>query len=34
MKPHKQAKRKIVAEWLHKADADFDLASHLLAEGA
>jgi HEPN domain-containing protein len=34
MKPHEQAKRKIVAEWLHKADADFDLASHLLAEGA
>lgn len=33
MKPPEDAKHKIVAEWLHKADADFDLADHLLAEG-
>jgi HEPN domain-containing protein len=34
MGPHEEAKRRIVAEWLHKADADIDLARHLLAEDA
>jgi hypothetical protein len=34
MKPHEEAVRKVVAEWLLKADADLALASHLLAEGS
>lgn len=34
MKPPEEAKRKILADWLHNADADMDLAEHLLSEGA
>jgi hypothetical protein len=34
MKPPDDIKGKVVAEWLRKADADFDLADYLLAEGA
>ncbi|MFZ3071913.1 MAG: HEPN domain-containing protein, partial [Thermodesulfobacteriota bacterium] len=32
MKPHEDAKRKVVAEWLRKADADMRVAEHLAAE--
>jgi HEPN domain-containing protein len=32
MKPPEDAKKKIVTEWLRKADADFELAVHLVAE--
>jgi HEPN domain-containing protein len=31
MKP-RDAKRKLLGEWLHKADADLDLAEHLLSD--
>jgi hypothetical protein len=31
MRPHEEITRKVMAEWTHKADADFDLAEHLLA---
>ncbi len=34
MRPHEEIKRKVMAEWVRKADADFDLAEHLLAEGS
>ena len=34
MKPHEEAVRRVVAEWLRKADADLALASHLLGEGS
>lgn len=33
MTPH-DVRRRLVREWLHKADADLGLAEHLLAEGA
>ena len=33
MKPREQAKRRILAEWLRKADADMNLAEHLVSEG-
>lgn len=29
MRPHEEIKRKVMAEWVCKADADFDLAEHL-----
>jgi len=32
MTPHEAAKRKVLAEWLHKADDDLGLAEHLLGE--
>jgi HEPN domain-containing protein len=32
MRPHEEIKRKVMAEWTRKADADFDLAEHLLAD--
>jgi len=32
MKPDEAAKRKVLAEWLHKADNDLGLAEHLLDE--
>jgi HEPN domain-containing protein len=34
MKPPDEAKRRIVVQWLQKADHDCDLAEHLFAEGA
>jgi HEPN domain-containing protein len=34
MKPHEEAMRKVVAEWMRKADADFELSSYLLGEGS
>jgi len=34
MTPHESARRKVLAEWLRKADADLDLAEHLLDESA
>ncbi len=34
MRPPEEIKRKVMAEWVRKADADFDLAEHLLAEGS
>jgi len=34
MKPLEETKRKILAEWLHKADADADVAAHLLSTDA
>ena len=34
MTPHETAKRKVLAEWLHKAGADLALAEHLLDESA
>jgi hypothetical protein len=33
MKPPEEVKRTIAAEWLRTANADFELAEHLLAEG-
>jgi len=33
MRPPDEVIRKVVAEWLRKADADFSLAEHLLSEG-
>ena len=33
MKPPEEIKRKVVAEWLRKADSDLGLAEHLLSEG-
>jgi len=33
MKPREQAKRRILAQWLRKADADMSLAEHLVSEG-
>jgi HEPN domain-containing protein len=33
MRPPEEIKRKVAAEWLSKANSDFDLAEHLLAEG-
>ena len=33
MRPHEEIKRKVMSEWTRKADADFDLAEHLLADG-
>jgi len=33
MTPH-DVRRRLVREWLHKADADLGLAEHLLTEGA
>lgn len=33
MKPREQAKRRILAQWLRKADADMNLAEHLVSEG-
>jgi len=33
MKPPEDAKRKVVLEWLRKADVDMGLAEHLVAEG-
>ncbi|MBI4832214.1 MAG: HEPN domain-containing protein [Candidatus Lindowbacteria bacterium] len=33
MRPHDDVRRKLVAEWLRKANADMDLAEHLTAEG-
>ena len=32
MKPHEEAKRRLVREWLKKADDDIGLAEHLLSE--
>jgi HEPN domain-containing protein len=32
MMPHEEAMRKIVAEWVHKADQDFAAAEHLLSQ--
>lgn len=32
MMPPEDAKKRLVREWLRKADADFDLAEHLVAE--
>ena len=32
MTSHEAAKRKVLAEWLHKADNDLGLAEHLLGE--
>lgn len=34
MTPREAAKRKVLAEWLRKADDDLALAEHLLAESA
>lgn len=34
MNQHEETRRKIVAEWLRKADADMNLAKHLLSERA
>lgn len=34
MKPPDIVKRKVVSEWLRKAEADFELADHLLTERA
>ncbi|RJP21529.1 MAG: HEPN domain-containing protein [Candidatus Abyssobacteria bacterium SURF_5] len=34
MRPPEDIKRKLIAEWLRKADSDTDLAEHLMAEGA
>jgi HEPN domain-containing protein len=34
MTPPEDIKRKLVAEWLRKADSDMDLAEHLADEGA
>ena len=34
MTPHEAAKRKVLAEWLHKADNDLALAEHLLGESS
>ena len=34
MRPPEETRRRIVAGWLHEADADLDLAEHLLAEGS
>jgi HEPN domain-containing protein len=34
MTPPEDIKRKLVAEWLRKADSDMDLAEHLTDEGA
>jgi HEPN domain-containing protein len=34
MRPHEEVRRKLLAEWLRKADADMDLAEHLTSEGA
>jgi len=34
MKPREQVKRRILGEWLRKADADMGLAEHLLSEKA
>jgi len=33
MKPPEEVKRKVLAEWLRKADSDMGLAEHLLSEG-
>jgi len=33
MRPLEEVKRKVVADWLRKADADMGLAEHLLSEG-
>ena len=33
MKPPEEVKRKIAAQWLRRADADFALADHLLGQG-
>jgi len=32
MRPHEEVKREIVAEWVRKADADMELAKHLIHE--
>ncbi len=34
MKPPHEALRRLVSEWLHKADADLAAAESLLSEGA
>jgi len=34
MKPPERIKRKLLAEWLRKADADLEVAKHLFNEGA
>ena len=34
MRPPEEARRRILADWLRKANADLDLAEHLLSEGA
>ena len=34
MTSHEAAKRKVLAEWLHKADDDLGLAEHLLGESS
>ncbi len=33
MRPPEEIKQRLVAEWLRKADADYDLAQYLLDEG-
>ncbi len=33
MKPHDEIKRKLMSEWLKKADSDMKLAGHLLSAG-